>query len=195
MRLVRASEIMKLPVVTLDGEDVAQVKDIVYSGDRGAVIGFTLAGRGLLAGPLQEALPFGSVVSVGRDAVMIADGEELRPVEEALDTTQSGDSAGRGDVLGSTVLTESGVELGAVADVIVSVEGGSSGRCDVVGYEIEPSQALGGKDKLLVPLPDTLAASSEHVIVPASAREFLSEDLEGFSASVEAFRKQLGDRG
>ena len=35
-RLMRTSEIAKRPVVTLDGEDVGQIKDVVYSaGGRG----------------------------------------------------------------------------------------------------------------------------------------------------------------
>ena len=46
---MRTSEIATLPVVTLAGDDVAQVKDVVFSADGGAVAGFTLAGRGLLA--------------------------------------------------------------------------------------------------------------------------------------------------
>ncbi len=48
---MRTSEIAKRPVVTLGGEDVGQIKDIVYSAGGGAVGGFTLAGRGLFAGP------------------------------------------------------------------------------------------------------------------------------------------------
>lgn len=43
---MRTSEATKRPVVTLAGEDVAQVKDVVYAAGGGAVGGFTLAGRG-----------------------------------------------------------------------------------------------------------------------------------------------------
>lgn len=49
--LIRASALTKKPVVTLDGEDIAQVKDVLYEGSGGSVIGFTLSGRGLFAGP------------------------------------------------------------------------------------------------------------------------------------------------
>ncbi len=69
-------------------------------------------------------------------------------------------------MLGNQVLTDSGVDLGEVVDVIVEFEradGTGSGPCDVVGYEIKASESLatskskGGKStKLLVPLPDTL---------------------------------------
>jgi hypothetical protein len=80
-----------------------------------------------------------------------------------------------------------------VRDVVLSVAGASGGRCDVVGYEIEASEALGTQgEKVLIPLPDTIAASGEHLMVPASAKEFVGRDLAGFGAAVEAFRAQLG---
>src|ERR1700712_3433069 len=62
-RLMRTSELAKRPVVTMAGEDVAQLKDIVYAAGGGQVGGFTLAGRGLLAGPLKQALPWASVAA------------------------------------------------------------------------------------------------------------------------------------
>ena len=43
--LLRSSEINKLPVVTFAGEDIAQVKDIMYAAHGGQVGGFTLNGR------------------------------------------------------------------------------------------------------------------------------------------------------
>jgi hypothetical protein len=48
---------------------------------------------------------------------------------------------------------------------------------------------------VLLPLPATLAVSGEHLIVPASARDFVGHDLAGFGAAVEAFRAQLEETG
>jgi uncharacterized protein YrrD len=64
--LLRARDLIGRPVVTLDGDDVAQIKDIVYAGSTGSVLGFTLAGRSLLSGPMREVLPWKHVRSVGR---------------------------------------------------------------------------------------------------------------------------------
>jgi sporulation protein YlmC with PRC-barrel domain len=190
-RLMRTSEIAKRPVVTFAGEDVAQIKDIVYSAGGGEVGGFTLAGRGMFAGPLKQGLTWTSVAALGADAVMIVDEGALQPTQSVLDASASSGGSG-GDVLGSQVLTDSGVELGTVVDVIVEVAEQGGEQCDVVGYEIEASEALGTKGtKLLIPLPDTLAASGEHLMVPASARDFVGHDLAGFGASVAAFRAQL----
>jgi sporulation protein YlmC with PRC-barrel domain len=184
---MRASDIAKHPVVTYAGEDVAQLKDIVFSAGGGAVGGFTLAGRGRFSGPSKQALPWTSVAALGADAVMIVSDAALVPTQSVLDDAAASGGSG-GDVLGSQVLTDTGVELGTVIDVVLQV-GDSSEQCDVVGYEIEAAEALKTRGTtLLIPLPDTLAASGEHLIVPASAEEFVADDLSGFGAAVTAFR-------
>jgi len=186
---MRTSEIAKRPVVTFAGEDVAQVKDVIYAAGAGEVGGFTLNGRGRFAGPLKVSLAWSAVAALGPDAVMIRDEEALAQREQVLADTGASDGMHGGDVLGSQVLTDDGTELGKVIDVVIELGGASA---DVVGYEIEPSEAL-GKDvkKVLIPLPDTLSASGQHLIVPGSARDFVSNDLAGFGAAVTAFRAQL----
>ncbi len=193
-RLMRASGITKLPVVTHAGHDVAQIKDVIYSADGGAVAGFTLAGRGLLAGPLKTAVRWSRVAALGGDAVMITQADVLEPVDDVLASAASSVGGSGGNVLGSRVLTDAGTDLGEVVDVILSFDDQS---CDVIGYEIEASEALRASKqptgtKLLVPLPDTLSVSGEHLMVPASAEDFVGEDLAGFGAAVEDFRAQLG---
>lgn len=189
--LLRASEITKRPVVTFAGEDVAQVKDLVYSAGGGELGGFTLAGRGLFAGPLKSSLRWADVAGLGGDAVMIASEDALVPQQDLFDRSASSGGSG-GDVIGSQVLTDAGTDLGTVVDVIVEVPDDPGGRADVVGYEIESSQSLGNKGaKVLIPLPDTISASGRHLMVPASAKDFVGHDLAGFGASVLAFRAQL----
>ena len=182
--LMRATEIIKRPVVTFSGDDIAQVKDIVYVGTGGSVGGFTLAGRGLFSGPLKEALPWDAVHALGPDAVMVRDEDALGSVEGVVSRA---DAKG-GDVLGSRVITDAGVELGSVSDVILDV----GQVADVVGYEIDPTEALDtGTKKVLIPSPDTIAVSGEALMLPASARNFVRNDLAGFGAAVLEFRAQL----
>ncbi len=188
---MRTSEVTKQPVITLAGEDVAQIKDVVYSAGGGAVAGFTLAGRGLFAGPLKQALAWSAVMALGPDAVMIRDEEVLEDTATVLDRSASAGGSG-GDVLGSQVLTDSGTDLGTVVDVILEVTDEGGGQCDVIGYEVEVSEALGTRGtKVFIPLPDTLAASGDHLLVPATAQDFVAHDLSGFGAAVQAFRRQL----
>lgn len=194
-RLMRTSEIAKRPVVTLAGDDIAQIRDVVFAAGGGAVGGFTLAGRGLFSGRMAEALPWAAVVSLGADAVMVEADAALESEQSVLDSSATSGGSG-GNVLGAQVLTDSGTDLGTVVDVILEVDGSRNGHCRVIGYEIEASKALRTKGKrILMPLPDTLAVSGDHLVVPASAEHFVNDDLAGFGASVEAFRAQLsGDR-
>ena len=71
--LLRAAELVKRPVVTLAGKDVAQIKDVVYASSTGELSGFTLNGRGIFAGPMRKTLPWAAVHGLGPDAVMIKD--------------------------------------------------------------------------------------------------------------------------
>jgi uncharacterized protein YrrD len=182
--LVRAAEVVGRPVVTLAGEDVAQVKDVVYDGSGGAVGGFTLNGRGLFAGPLKVSLPWASVIALGRDAVMIPDEGVFADRDEVV---ASADFRG-GDVLGDRVLTDTGIDLGTVVDVILQV-----GRAaEAVGYEVAASPALHPDGlRVLIPLPHAVAVSGEALIVPAGALEFVADDLSGFGAAVAAFRARI----
>ena len=91
------------------------------------------------------------------------------------------------------MLTEDGVALGTVHDVVVSVDTAQDGQCDVVGYEVVASDQMGTQgEKVLIPLPETMAASGEHLIVPTSVRDFVGHDLAGFGAAVDRFREHLG---
>lgn len=188
--LLRSSEINKLPVVTFAGEDVAQVKDVVYAANGGQLGGFTLNGRGFFAGPLQVALPWSAVIGLGSDALIIASNDVLTPIDSLFSGTDGGGA--QADVIGSQVLTDAGTALGVVVDVIIEVTGGGQSQADVVGYEIDPAEGSGhGSNRLLIPLPDTLSASGEHLMVPAAVRDFVTDDLAGFGAAVDSFRSQL----
>ncbi|SDO63261.1 Uncharacterized protein YrrD, contains PRC-barrel domain [Nakamurella panacisegetis] len=190
--LIRASEIIQKAVVTFAGEDVAQVKDIVYAANGGQIGAFTLAGRGMFAGPLRVALPWTAVVGLGPDAVVIESEDVLVPLAEAFEADDTG--SGRSDILKSEVLTDTGVSLGRVSDVIIGIGARPGGEADVVGYQIDPAESLGrGRLPLLIPLPDTLSASGEHLMVPAAAANYLTDDLAAFGAAIDAFRSQLGE--
>ncbi|MGH3899815.1 MAG: PRC-barrel domain-containing protein [Pseudonocardiaceae bacterium] len=182
--LLRASELIGRPVVTLGGELIAEIKDVVFERTGGRIAGFTLRNPGLFSRARKDSLPWGGVHGVGRDAVMVFDETVLLAAKELAPRKQ----ARKADVLEDRVLTDNGRELGRVVDVVLH----SGTRLEVVGYEVEASEALGTAGRrVLIPLPDTVAVSGENLIVPAAATEFVSEDLAGFGAAVDAFRARL----
>ncbi|MFG2606467.1 PRC-barrel domain-containing protein [Streptomyces sp. NPDC048514] len=183
--LMLASELHKLVVVTLGGEAVAQIKDTVFDAGGGRVTGFTLSGRGLLAGPMRRSLPFSGVHALGPAAVMIP-GEA---VFEDRDAVVAKGEAGHGRVIGVPVVTDQGTEVGTVRDVVI--EAGTSGR--VIGFEVAAHEnADQPRRKVFIPRGQTMAVSGEAVVVPARASHFVAEDLSSFGAQVEAFRAETG---
>ncbi|MEU3528072.1 PRC-barrel domain-containing protein [Streptomyces sp. NPDC038707] len=179
--LMLASELTKRVVVTLGGEAVAQIRDTVVDARAGRITGFTLSGRGLLAGPLKESLPFSGVHAIGPSAVMI-------PSETALEKREvvvGADDWGHGQVIGAPVLTDQGTAIGTVLDIVI--ETGVSGR--VVGFEISADESMDRHQRrAFIPRGETLAVSGQALVVPAHARHFIADDLPSFSAQVEAFR-------
>lgn len=181
--LIAGASIRGLPVVTITtGEDVAEVRDIIYRAEAGRIVGFTLNKRGLLAGRCKEVLLMEHVQAIGRDAVMIEDESQLAGPDQVSSEVGSPE-VGR-DVTDNDVLTEAGVSLGYVRDVVVLA--GASG--EVVGYQIELSSGGSG----FIPSPAQLAISGDALVVPDVTEEFLSDDLVGLGATVDEFRSRLG---
>jgi uncharacterized protein YrrD len=184
--LVRGSDLMGLPVVTLAGDDIAEVRDVLFDPAKGEVIGFTLNRRGKLARRMSESLARDHIRAIGPNAVMVAD-------EAALNKVKSPASgAGSGDVLGDRVLTDTGVLIGTVTDAVIDTGNGA-----VVGYEIQPADEPVGRNgrRSYVPLSDTCAVSGEALIVPAAAVDYVTSDLAGFAEAVDRFRDLLHPNG
>jgi uncharacterized protein YrrD len=181
--LMNASQINGLPVVTVTGgDDVAEVRDLIYSPQEGRLLGLTLNKRGFFSGRRREVLPGEAIHAIGRDAVMVVDEASLVLPEDAPD-----DVARPGtdrNVVGDDVLTEAGVSLGTVRDLALLV--GSAG--EVVGYEIEKPD--GGR--AYIPLPAQLAVSGTTLVVPDMTQDFVRDDLVGLGAAVDDFRARLG---
>lgn len=181
--LLRAGELPGRVIVSVPGEDIAQVRDVVYDTGTGDVIGFTLAKRGMFGGKMKQVLPWDNVVGLGPQAVIV-DGDESFTGKDGLR-----DPADDRDVIGARVLTDDGKQLGEVRDLVVEVH---DGKADVIGYEIEPADSFRDSSKhVLLPLPDTLAASGDNLVVPSAATEYVRDDIAGFGAAVDDFRSSL----
>jgi uncharacterized protein YrrD len=181
--LMTASQINGLPVVTVHGgDDVAEVRDVIYNPEAGRLVGLTLNKRGFFSGRSREVLPAEAIHAIGRDAVMIADESSLVAPADAPDDV--GHPATDRNVIGNDVLTEGGTSLGVVRDLALLV--GSAG--EVVGYQIE--KPAGGHG--YIPLPAQLAVSGAALVVPDVTQEFIRDDLVGLGAAVDDFRARLG---
>ncbi len=178
--LVRARDLIGRPVVTLDGDQVGEVKDVLLGLRSAALVGFTLRNTGFLGGPRHEAVPWESVHAIGADALMIPAGAVVP--DDAVGTSGDGNTHVAVDL---PVVTESGDELGRIVDVVLST--GSPSQ--IVGFEIEASSGMASEGRhMLLPIDTMTSASAEAVVVPASATHFIRDDLAGFGAAIEGFR-------
>ena len=192
-RVLRARDLLGIPVVTLGGDDVAEVRDVVYDSERGALLGFTLNKRAWFGGQLAELLPDDSVYAIGRDVVMIETSAALVQANEAPDPVAH--AAPQRNVVGASVLTESGTNLGEVTDVILAL----GRKVRAVGYEVTGGgterSAKAANTAWYIPLPEQIAISGDALIVPDEVDRFIEDDLTGFGATVREFRSQLHEPG
>src|SRR5665811_386294 len=178
VRLLRAGEIIGLPVVTIDGgEDVGEVKDVVYDGTSHRLIGFTLNKRGWFRGTLTDVLNVAQIAAIGGDAVMVnSDADLAAPVAAAEASALEGE--------GHDVIGTDGTILGVVSGVILS----AGERPAAVGYELTDDAGA----SVFVPISAQLALSGDNLVVPSEMTPFVRHDLAGFGASVSEFRAILG---
>lgn len=178
--VMRASELIGLPVVSIaSGEDIAEIRDVVYDADAHQLIGFTLNKRGIFSGRMKDVLPAETLAAIGADAVMVADDAAITEsaTPQALDRPGAAKS-----VLGNRVLSADGDDLGEVVGVIVAT--GSTPAA--VGYEVEPADSA---DNVFVPISEQLALSDDNLLLPAEATDFIRNDLAGFGAAVVSYRE------
>jgi len=170
---MRGNDLVGRPVVDLsNGEDVAEVRDVVFDPTSGLLTGFTLNERGAWTGRLQAVLPIDRVSSIGTGAVVIARIEALGDVPASDDVVHAAADA-HAEVVDDLVVTESGRTLGTVKDVVIA--GGPSPR--VVAFEIGGGDIGGG----FIPMSPSGAVSASTLIVPDGYADRLRSDLAGLS--------------
>lgn len=180
--LMKATELVGLPVVTVDGgEDVAEVRDVVYEPEAGRLVGLTLNKRGFFGGRMAEMLTIDGVHAIGRHAVMIKDPSVLMAPGDAPEVAAQGPER---NVLGNEVLTDGGTRIGTVRDLVVVVGGDGW----VVGYQMDKD----GGGVAYIPLPSQMAVSGSTLVVPDATSDFVLDDLVGLGAAVDEFRARLG---
>ena len=178
-RLVRAAELIGTPVATLDaGTFVAEVRDVLFDPQRWRFLGFTLRGRGLLSPPLIGLLRAAGVRAVGRDAVMIGSEAVLLRDDEDI----RGALGEHEDAVGQEVVTDRGVTLGRIADLVLEADGG---KVLVVGYAVRRPD---GHEMVVPLLPDAGPNWGAAMVVPASTEQLSSGGLVGLREALERTR-------
>jgi len=172
--LMRGKDLIGRAVVDVTtGNDLAEVKDVVFATGKGAITGFTLRRRGFFGRRLKTVLPVNAVLSVGTDAVMVAGTDAISEPDDRPENMATGAA---NDVLDDEVFTMSGRSLGTVRDVIIV--GGPSPR--VVGFEVGGGSVGSG----LIPLGAQASLSGTALVVPDDFEQRIRNDLTGLAAEL-----------
>ncbi|GAA0611069.1 hypothetical protein GCM10009547_11380 [Sporichthya brevicatena] len=152
---LHAGDLSGQPLVSLGGDRLAEIKDVVFDRSSGELLGFTLNNPGFFGRTRGDALPIAAVHGIGDAAVVVAGAHVLVPVDDVVDAAER-----RGNnVLADRVLTEEGADLGEVTDVLLDP---SHRPPKVVGYEVKSDDG----HTVTVPLDDAVAVSGERLVVP-----------------------------
>ncbi len=174
--LIRGRDLIGQPVVEIrTGDDLAEIKDVIFDATGGRLTGFTLRKRGFFGRRLKNVLPIDSVASVGTHAVMVESSDAITHPDDAPDDAVPNKDA---NVLNDMVITESGRTLGSVRDVIVL--GGP--KPAVVGFEIGGGDVGDG----LIPIAAKSGVSGSALIVPDGYEERVRTDLTGLAGELAA---------
>lgn len=153
--ILRAGDLSGQPVVSLAGERLAEIKDVVFNRQNGDLIGFTLNDPGFFSGTRDDGLPMEAVHGIGDAAVVVAGPHVLVEVGRIVTPQER-----RGnDVLDDRVTTEEGAELGEVVNVLLDP---SHRPPKVVGFEVQSDDG----HTVTIPLDDAVAVSGERLVVP-----------------------------
>ena len=179
-QLMRARDLIGLPVVSVtSGEDIAEIRDVVYDGEHHELIGFTLNKRGFLGGRLRAVLSGKSVDGIGTDAVMVTDDSAVERNEDAPEALLHPERARA--VIGNRVLSADGTDLGRIVAVILR----TGSAPEAVGYEFAQTSS---EETSFFPIAAQVALSGENVVLPKESTEFFKNDLVGFGASIASYR-------
>ncbi len=158
---------------------IGEVRDVLFEPCEARVVGFTLRGRGLLSSPMIGLLPADSIRAAGNDAVMVESASVLlRDHDEVRKRMPD-----KQEAPGTEVVTEDGVNLGVVGDVVLEV---IDDRIEVVGYCVERDEGR----ELIIPAPKSPGEWSEQVVLPRGSEQRFTEGLVGFSAELKRLRRE-----
>lgn len=121
----KGRQLLSLPVVeALTGEQLGEVKELLYDSRERRLIGFIIADGGWLR--KARAVLLAQVQEITDTAVVVEDKSFVRDVGEIGDSLMTSC-----DVQGYTLITADGRELGIIQDLVVSPASGV-----IVGYEL-----------------------------------------------------------
>lgn len=170
--MIKGKELLGRPIVAIDnGERIDTVHDLIFDHQANQVLGLLVDEGGWFRS--AKVVPFESVRSIGEDAIMVDSAHAVTSTREDGRLAEVLDS--KVHLLGMTLLTTDGQDLGKLADVFFDEH---TGR--VEGYE-----ATGGlfsdlsSGRTFVPAPEAVQIGHDAAIVPITVASAMQEQEPG----------------
>lgn len=162
----KASDIIGLPVVTRErGTKIYEVEDLLLDPQRKQVLALLVREGSLFHS--ARAIPFGRILAIGPDALIVADSRAV--IEVDRDPVLRALSRDKVSVQNWRVMTEGGRRLGTVTDMLLDSHTG-----EIKGFNVStggvptldsmhwlPMEAVLSMGQLILYVPDSYAAAFE----------------------------------
>lgn len=189
--MIKGKDILGRHVVAIDsGQRIDSVQDLIFDHQANEVLGLLVDEGGWFRA--AKVVPFELVRSIGDDAIMIDSAEHVTTTRDDDRLADLLDS--KISLIGMTLLTTEGQDLGKIADVYFNEESGK-----VEGYE-----ATGGifsdlsNGRTFVPAPENVQIGEDAAVVPVSVANAMQEQEPGglrgaFSSAGDSIRGAYGN--
>ncbi|GAA5435329.1 PRC-barrel domain-containing protein [Deinococcus aquaticus] len=170
--MIKGKEILGRSIIAIStGEKIDSVHDVIFDHQANQVLGLLVDEGGWFSA--AKAVPFGQIRSIGEDAIMVADADAVTTTREDGRLKEALES--KSSLIGLTLMTTDGQNLGKIADVFFDEH---TGR--VEGYE-----ATGGlfadmsSGRTFVPVPESVQIGQDTAIVPVEVANAMQEQEDG----------------
>lgn len=169
----RLSRLIGFPIYTLDnGKRIANIKDVIFDGPNNKLLAFTVEKRGVFS-PHRYILTFDKVKSLGLNAVMVDNDGVFVKEKSAPDLSKA--LKGNSEILGKRVLTESGVNLGNIVEILINSDTGQA-----ISYEVSSGISKDiGSGRNYIEAPKTVEIGKDAMIVSNEVLRDLQEQAPG----------------
>lgn len=163
--MLKLRDILGLPVLELDtGAQIGEVREVVLDVEMASVLAILIAGANWFAD--SQGILFHNLFSIGRDAVTIRN----RNMVEQLNSIMNQSCICQvKDLLDKGIFTETGFNLGALANIILDAATG-----EIKAYELSDgiiTDFIHGR--MLMPLPQAQVVGKDRLIVPDTMAKLL----------------------
>ena len=161
-------DLLGLPVLELEnGTQIGEVREVVLDIEMASVLGILIAGANWFTE--SQGILFHDLFSLGRDAVTVRNCDTVQTITDllALESTCHLE-----DLLNKDIFTETGINLGALVDIVFETTTG-----EIKAYEVSDgiiTDLIHGR--MLMPLPQAQVISEDKLIVPDAMAKLLQPE-------------------